>query len=70
MNTDATTTQAAIRALSEAAPPDTQILLFGSQADGTARADSDLDFLVIEPTVEDRAREMVRLRRSLRPLRR
>jgi len=69
MNTDATTTQAAIRALSEATPPDTQILLFGSQADGTAHADSDLDFLVIEPTVEDRAREMVRLRRSLRSLR-
>jgi hypothetical protein len=28
-----------------------------------------LDFLVIESRVEDRAKEMVRLRRALRPLR-
>ncbi|KQP14117.1 nucleotidyltransferase domain-containing protein [Pseudorhodoferax sp. Leaf267] len=69
MSIDSSTTQAAIRALAEAAPPDTQILLFGSHARGAALADSDLDFLVIEPAVEDRAQEMVRLRRTLRPLR-
>lgn len=46
-----------------------RILLFGSHARGEAREDSDLDLLVIEQAVEDRAAEMVRLRRALRPLR-
>jgi predicted nucleotidyltransferase len=50
-------------------PRDRRIVLFGSHARDDAREDSDLDFLVIEPLVEDRAREMVRLRRRLRPLR-
>ncbi|WP_295392259.1 nucleotidyltransferase domain-containing protein [uncultured Thiodictyon sp.] len=59
---------AAVRVLSEAARP-TRILLFGSYARGDAGADSDLDFLVIESGVENHAREMVRLRRALRPLR-
>lgn len=60
--------EAAIQILSEAAGP-ARILLFGSYARGDASDDSDLDLLVIEPHVEDRAREMVRLRRLLRPLR-
>lgn len=60
--------EAAVRILSEATHP-ARIVLFGSYARGDAGADSDLDFLVIEPRVEDRAREMVRLRRLLRPLR-
>lgn len=59
----------AVQALIQAAPHAEQIILFGSQARGDADADSDWDFLVIEPTVENRAREMVRLRRALRPLR-
>ena len=46
-----------------------RIVLFGSHARGDARGDSDLDLLVIQAHVEDRAREMVRLRRVLRPLR-
>ena len=50
-------------------PDAEQIVLFGSHARGDAGAESDLDFLVIESKVEDRAREMVRLRRALRPLR-
>jgi predicted nucleotidyltransferase len=58
----------AVRILAQAAAP-ARIVLFGSHARGDARPDSDLDFLVIEPQVEDRAREMVRLRRLLRPLR-
>ena len=41
-------------------------MLFGSYARGDAREDSDLDLLVIEPRVDDRAKEMVRLRRVLR----
>ena len=60
--------EAAVRILFEATRP-ARIVLFGSYARGDAGADSDLDFLVIEPRVEDRAREMVRLRRLLRPLR-
>lgn len=59
---------AAIRTLAEAAKPE-RILLFGSYARGDAREDSDLDLLVIESEVTDRAGEMVRLRRALRPLR-
>lgn len=43
--------------------------MFGSHAQEQANLDSDLDLLVIEPTVENRAREMVRLRRALRHLR-
>jgi uncharacterized protein len=60
---------AAIQALALAAPEAEQIVLFGSHARGDADAGSDYDFLVIEPTVSNRAREMVRLRRALRPLR-
>jgi predicted nucleotidyltransferase len=59
---------AAIRTLAAAAQPE-RIVLFGSYARDEARDDSDLDLLVIERQVEDRAREMVRLRRMLRPLR-
>lgn len=59
----------AVQALAQAAPQAEQIVLFGSHARGDADEGSDFDFLVIEPVVENRAREMVRLRRALRPLR-
>jgi len=59
---------AAVERLAQAAQPE-RILLFGSHARGNAREDSDLDLLVIETEVSDRAAEMVRLRRLLRPLR-
>ncbi len=52
--------------LAREAGPDAKVILFGSHARGDAQAGSDLDFLVIEPEVEGRHREMVRLRRSLR----
>jgi predicted nucleotidyltransferase len=58
-----------VQALALAAPQAEQIVLFGSHARGDAREDSDYDFLVIEPEVSNRANEMVRLRRALRPLR-
>ena len=58
----------AIRILAQIAGAD-RILMFGSYARGDAREDSDLDLLVIEPQVANRAAEMVRLRRALRPLR-
>ena len=46
-----------------------RVILFGSYARGDAGADSDLDFLVIEPAVGSRRAETVRLRAALRPLR-
>lgn len=60
--------EAAVRTLAREASPE-QIILFGSYARGDPGEDSDLDFLVIERQVQDRAQEMVRLRRALRPLR-
>ena len=44
------------------------MILFGSHARGGATRYSDLDFLVIEPEVQSRHAEAVRLRRSLRGL--
>jgi uncharacterized protein len=52
--------------LAREAGPHAKVILFGSHARGSASAGSDLDFLVIEPKVEGRHNEMVRLRRSLR----
>ena len=66
---DPDTLASAVKALAQAAPLAQQIILFGSHARGDATASSDLDFLVIEPEVVNRASEMVRLRRALRPLR-
>lgn len=58
----------AVKLLQRAAPR-ARIILFGSYARGSAREDSDLDFLVVEPEVKSRRAEMVRLRDVLRPLR-
>jgi predicted nucleotidyltransferase len=52
-----------------AAAPDAQVILFGSHARGGANPHSDVDFLVVEPSVDDEAGESVRLRRALRDLR-
>jgi uncharacterized protein len=62
------TIQKAADALLAAAPAGSQLFLFGSQASGTADDRSDVDFLVVEPQVEDRVREMLRLADSVRPL--
>lgn len=51
------------KALAEAAGADSQVILFGSYARGEQRQDSDLDFLVIEPEVDDHFGESVRLAR-------
>jgi uncharacterized protein len=48
-----------------AAAPDAKVILIGSHARGSARPDSDLDLLVIEPEVKSRRAEYVRLREAL-----
>jgi uncharacterized protein len=65
---DETVIAEAGRRLSEAAPAGTRVILFGSHARGDAGKYSDLDFLVIEPSVDDVIDESVRLRRTLRGL--
>lgn len=57
--------QRAGEVLARAAGSFAKVILFGSHARGEAGADSDIDFLVIEPEVEDRHREWGRLRRAL-----
>lgn len=57
---DAVIEEAARRIL-QAAPPGTRLVLFGSAARGDMNEYSDLDFLVIEPQVDDAAQESVRL---------
>ena len=57
----------AARRLRKAAPA-AQVILFGSSARGDDRRHSDLDFLVVQPEVENAAEESVRLRHALRDL--
>lgn len=56
------------RRLAEAVPARSRVVLFGSQARRDGHAGSDVDALVIEPTVGDSMTESVRLRRVLRGL--
>jgi len=65
---DRTTVETAAKMLLRAAPG-SKVILFGSHARGTPHGQSDLDFLVVEPELNDRHGEMVRLRQVLRPLR-
>jgi len=64
---DESTINQAVELLRQAAPGST-IIVFGSCARGEITEDSDLDVLVVEPTVTSRHEEMVRLRKVLRPL--
>jgi len=55
----------AAKVLLDAAPAGSRVIVFGSHARGTARPDSDIDFLVVEPVVEDRFAEIFRLRKAV-----
>lgn len=55
----------AVESLRQAAPKGSRIILFGSFAYGNPTADSDIDLLVVEPVVESRWKEMVRLRKAI-----
>ena len=57
----------AVERLVAAARPK-QIILFGSHARGDADDHSDIDLLVVEPVVDDRFEEMIRLNRALKGL--
>lgn len=57
----------AVERLVAAARP-RQIILFGSHARGDADDHSDIDLLVVEPVVDDRFEEMIRLSRALKGL--
>ena len=50
------------RALADNASSAASVILFGSRARGEGRPDSDLDFLVIEESVDSKLEEIVRLR--------
>ena len=65
---DETVIAKAVELLRQNAKP-RKIILFGSHARGQAKAESDVDLLVVEDQVDDVMREMVRLRRVLSPLR-
>jgi uncharacterized protein len=62
---DETTIQHAAEILLHAAPEGSVVILFGSYADGTAKKDSDLDFLVVEPQSQNLFMEVARFSRLL-----
>ena len=56
--------QALERVISAASRP-SKVILFGSYARGDAGEHSDLDIMVVEPVVADRAQEMLRLQEAV-----
>ena len=59
--------QEAVQRIVEASHP-LKVFIFGSQAGSAARADSDLDLMVVLSEVSDPVKESVRLRRLLKGL--
>src|SRR5918992_3598326 len=62
---DDKTIQSAVARLVAAATSPSQVILFGSYARGTADEGSDLDLLVIEREIPNKADEYMRLRDAL-----
>jgi predicted nucleotidyltransferase len=62
MTVDQESIRTAIRVLLNQAPDGSKVILFGSYAKDAAEPSSDIDFLVVEPFVADRIREVARLR--------
>lgn len=62
---DMPTIRAAAARLAAAASSPARVILFGSYARGTAVDGSDLDLMVIEQDIPDRAQEYLRLRAAL-----
>lgn len=62
---DTETIRAATDRLVAAASSPARVILFGSYARGTATEDSDLDLMVIEKELPDKAAEYLRLRRAI-----
>lgn len=62
---DSTTIQSAVDRMVAATSSPARVILFGSYARGTATEDSDLDLMVIERELQNKADESVRLRRAI-----
>jgi len=62
MTADQESIQEAIGVLLDYAPEGSKVILFGSYARDAAEPSSDIDFLVVEPNLDDRIREAARLR--------
>lgn len=65
MSLDPTAISAAAERAAQAASGPARVIVFGSYARGDARSDSDIDLLVIEPCLADRAGEYVRIRSAI-----
>lgn len=62
---DEATIRSAAQRLAKAASAPSRVIVFGSYARGAADAGSDLDLMVIERTINDRAGEYLRLMDAL-----
>ena len=65
MKLDAQSIDAVARRAAVAASGPAKVMVFGSYARGDAKDDSDLDLLVIEPGIGDKAEEYVRIRSAI-----
>lgn len=62
---DAEAIQSAVKRMVAAASGPSRVIMFGSYARGTADEGSDLDLMVVEQEIADKAGEYLRLRKAL-----